>query len=152
MTPLAKRLSIALALSIALNLLLAGIWVGRALHRRPAPEREPPALRAERDGKRAPLRGLLREHGDELRDRRRSIGAARGAARATLEHEPFDRVALERSLESLRKETLASQEIMHRAIVAAAEKGSPEERRKLAHALDRGMSDAERGPGPKHGR
>ena len=151
MTPLAKRLSIALAVSIALNLLLAGIWVGRMVHRRPPPERDLPALRAEHDGRRAPLRGLFREHGDELRDRRRAIGEARSAARETLEREPFDRGALERSLETLRTQTLASQETMHRAIVAAAEKGSPEERRKLARALDRGLPDGERGPDPKHG-
>ncbi|HVR18275.1 MAG TPA: hypothetical protein VMS65_01220, partial [Polyangiaceae bacterium] len=65
MTPLAKRLSIALAISIAVNVLIAGIFVGRAFHRRPPPpEREGPALRAERDGRRAPLRGLFREHDD----------------------------------------------------------------------------------------
>jgi uncharacterized membrane protein len=152
MTPLAKRLSIALAVSIALNLLLAGFWVGRRVHGRPPPERGLPALGAEHDGRRAPLRGLFREHGDELRDRRRAIGEARSAARETLEREPFDRGALERSLETLRKQTLASQETMHRAIVAAAEKSSPEERRKLARALDRGLPDGERRPGPKHGR
>ena len=100
MTPLAKRLSIALAVSIAINLLLAGIWVGRAMHHRPPPEREMPALRAERDGKRAPLRGLLREHGDELRERRRSIGEAHtavvafgnGVAQKDLGAEPLELV------------------------------------------------------------
>jgi uncharacterized membrane protein len=152
MTPLAKRLSIALAVSIALNLLLAGILVGRAFHRGPLPDRDKPALHRERDGRRAPLRGLYREHDDELRDKRRAIGAARRTARAALEAEPFDRAALERALEALRKETGASQEIMHKAIVDAASKGSPEERKKLGFALDRTALGPDAPRGPKHER
>ena len=154
MTPLAKRLSIALALSIAVNLLLAGIFAGRAFHRRPPPPERGMALRGEPDGRRAPLRGLLREHGDELREKRRAIGEARRTARTALEAEPFDRGALERALEALRKETGESQAIMHRAIVEAASKGSPEERRKLGRALDRSAlgDDVPRRPGPKHER
>ena len=150
MTPLAKRLSIALAISIAVNVLIAGIFVGRAFHRRPPPERDAPALRAERDGRRAPLRGLFREHDDELRDKRRAIGEARRTARAALEAEPFDRAALERALEALRKETGASQEILHKAIVEAASKGSPEERKKLGFALDRTVLGGDSPRGPKH--
>jgi uncharacterized membrane protein len=159
MTPLAKRLSIALAVSIAINLLLAGIWVGRAF-RHPRPPRagnEMAALhdeRSEREGRRGPLRGLYREHGDELRERRRAIGEARRAARQALDKEPFDRAALESALAALRKETGSSQEIMHRAIVEAAAKATPEERRKLGHALERfgPGTGRERGPGrpPKH--
>jgi len=154
MTPLAKRLSIALAVSIALNLLLAGVFVGRALYRRPPPpERETPAFRGEHDGRRAPLRGLMREHGDELREKRRAILDARRKAQAALEAEPFDRAGLEGALEGLRKETVASQEIVHRAIVNAASKGSPEERTKLGRALERsGLVGDERRPGPKHER
>jgi uncharacterized membrane protein len=159
MTPLAKRLSIALAISIALNLLLAGILVGRALHRPPPPEREFPAMRGDGYGRRAPLRGLFREHGAELGEKRRAIAEARRTARAALEAEPFDRAALDRALEGLRKETVASQEIMHRAIGDAAEKGSPEERKRLGHALERTvLGDNERRPlpgrddGPRRGR
>jgi uncharacterized membrane protein len=154
MTPLAKRLAIALAVSIAVNLLLAGIFVGRALHRRPPPpERETPAFRGERDGRRAPLRGLLREHGEELREKRRAILEARRKAQSVLDAEPFDRAGLEGALEGLRKETVASQQIVHRAIVSAASKGSPEERKKLGRALERdGLVGDERRPGPKHQR
>ena len=160
MTPLAKRLSIALAISVAVNLLLAGIMVGRAFRHRPPPPpdgRDEFGFRAERDdaakspagdGRRGPLRGVFREHGDALRDKRRSIGDARRTARAALEAEPFDRAALERALEALRKETTASQEIMHRAIADAAAKGPPEERKKLGRALERpGVGRDGRGPG-----
>lgn len=159
MTPFAKRLSIALAVSIAINLLLAGIWVGRMFHRPRPPrgEHEMPALHAEREGRRGPLRGLYREHGDELREKRRAIGDARRSAREALEKEPFVRADLENALAALRKETGSSQEIMHRALVDAAEKGTPEERKKLGKALERFGVGAgpgpggERGPGrPKH--
>jgi len=156
MTPLAKRLSIALAVSIAINLLLAGIWVGRAFRhpRPPRADHEMPALhgeRGEREGRRGPLRGLYREHGDELREKRRAIGEARRAAREALEKEPFDRAALESALAALRKETGASQEIMHRAIVEAAAKAPPEERKKLGQALERFGPGAGPGPGGDRG-
>jgi uncharacterized membrane protein len=153
MTPLAKRLWIALAVSIAVNVLLAGIWVGRAFRhpREPRGEREKPALHAERDGRRGPLRGLYREHGDELREKRRAIGDARRSAREALEKEPFARADLENALAALRKETGSSQEIMHRALVDAAEKGSPEERKKLGKALERFGVGAGPGPGGERG-
>jgi uncharacterized membrane protein len=159
MTPLAKRLSIALALSVAVNLLLGGILVGRALSRphRGARDvaREAPALRGpEHEERRGALRELYREHGEEFRENRRAIGEARKAARTALEAEPFDRAALENALATLRKETVASQEIMHRSILAEAEKGSAERRKELGHALSRGGPGrhGERGPGrkPKH--
>jgi uncharacterized membrane protein len=149
MTPLAKRLSIILAISVAVNLLLAGIMVGRAFRHRPPPPPDAHGFHADREGRKGPLRGLFREHGDALRDKRRSMGDARRTARDALAAEPFDRAALERALEALRKETTASQEIMHRAIVESAAKGSPDERKKLGHALERpGMGRDGRGPGP----
>jgi uncharacterized membrane protein len=130
--------------------------VGRAF-RHPRPPRgdhERPALhgdRGEREGRRGPLRGLYREHGDELREKRRAIGEARRTAREALEKEPFDRAALESALAALRKETGASQEIMHRAIVEAATKGSPEERKKLGNALERFGVGSRPGPGGERG-
>jgi uncharacterized membrane protein len=154
MTPLAKRLSIVLAVSIALNLLLGGIMLGRALHRPhppPRAEREAPAFRHEREGKRAAARGLFREQSEALRDKRTAIGEARRTAQTALESEPFDRAALERALESLRKETAASQEIVHKAIVEAASKGSADERKELGRALEHAGpgGDGRRGPRPK---
>jgi uncharacterized membrane protein len=112
-------------------------------------EHEMPALHGEREGRRGPLRGLYREHGAELREKRRAIGDARRTAREALQKEPFDRAALESALAALRNETGASQEIMHRAIVEAAAKGSPEERKKLGQALERFGPEpgGPRGPG-----
>lgn len=155
MTPLAKRLWIALAVSVTVNLLLGGIMVGKAYRHshRPPPD-DVPALRPERGERRGALRELYREHGDELKAKRRAIAEARTTARAALEKEPFDRGALENALSTLRQETSASQEIMHRSIVGAAEKGSLEQRKDLAHELERSGPGrrGERMPGrrPKH--
>ncbi len=137
MTPLAKRLSIALAVSVTINLLLGGIMAGRAFRKPHRISVEAPALHSERPERRGALRELYREHSDEFKESRRAIAEARKAARAALEKEPFDRAALEGALETLRKDTAASQEMMHRSILAAAEKGSPEKRKELAGALER---------------
>ena len=152
MTPLAKRLSFALAVSVAVNLLLAGVLAGRAFRKSHRIDRDVPVLHPERLERRGALRDL--DLGPEFQEKRRAIGEARKTARAALEKEPFDRAALESALSTLRKETVASQEIMHRSILAAAEAGSPERRKELAGALQRQGPGrrGERGPGrrPKH--
>lgn len=153
MTPLAKRLSIALAVSVALNLLLGGILVGgRAFRKSHRIERDVPALHPEHLERRTALRDL--DLGPGFQEKRRAIAEARKTARAALEKEPFDRAGLESALATLRKETVASQEIMHRSILAAAETGSPERRKELAGVLQcQGPGrHGERGPGrrPKH--
>jgi uncharacterized membrane protein len=153
MTPLSKRLSIALAVSVTVNLLLGGIMVGRAFQEKPhRAKREVPELRPEREDRRGALRDVYREHGNEFKESRLAIADARKAARAALETEPFERAALESALAQLRKETVESQEIMHRSILDAAEKGSPEKRKELANALERGAAARERKSGrpPKH--
>jgi uncharacterized membrane protein len=168
MTPLAKRLSIILAVSIALNLLFVGIAVGRRLHRHPpmpppgrgalAPRpqgapREAFGNRPEREGRRGQFRKLFREQGEALGNHRRTMGEARRATREALEKEPFDRTALEKALETLRKETTASQEVMHKALADAAAKGSPEGRRQLARGLERAnFGRNARGQDPGDGR
>jgi uncharacterized membrane protein len=150
MTPLAKRLSIALAVSVAVNLLLGGIRAGRAFRKSHRGADDVPALRPEREERRGPLRELYREHSEEFRENRRAIVEARKAARAALEKEPFDRAALESALATLRKETVASQEIMHRSILVAAETGSPEKRKELAGALQRSGPGRHGERGPRH--
>jgi uncharacterized membrane protein len=168
MTPFAKRLSIILAVSIALNLLFVGIAVGRRFHRHPPmppPERgelaprpqgaprESFGNRPEREGRRGEFRKLFREQSQALGGHRRTMGDARRAAREALEKEPFDRAALEKALETLRKETTASQEVMHKALADAAAKGSPDERRQLARGLERANFGRNgRGANPSGGR
>jgi uncharacterized membrane protein len=154
MTPLAKRLWIALAVSVTVNLLLGGIMIGKAVRKPHRIQVDAPALRPEREDRRGALRELYREHGEEFKATRHAIAEARKAARAALEKDPLDRAELESALSTLRKETTASQEIMHRSILAAAETGSLEKRKELASALQRTGPGrhVERMPGrkPKH--
>lgn len=132
-----RRLAIALAISVALNLLFVGIWIGRAFdrHHGPPPDRGGFGERALRDDG---LRELIRGSKLDLRGRRDATRAARAKVREALEREPFDRAALDESLRALRAETSSSQEALHRALADAAEKGGPEVRRRIAKAFSRG--------------
>ena len=126
-----RRLSVALALSVALNLLFAGIWIGsrfrehhhpKVLHGRRGPF--PPALAEAMAGRHA-----------ELAEQRSAVAKARAEAEAVLAREPFDRAALDRSLSELRQKTQTTQEVLHRAIGDTAAKLPVERRRELGRAL-----------------
>ncbi len=143
MTPLSKHLLLALAISGALNLLCAGLFVGSAIHRsrmraeRAQFEPGPRGGRFERrggEGRRgaAPFGGILAAHRDELVQRRRAVVDARRAVERTLEQEPFDAAALDRSLTNLRNETTTSQELVHKTLAQAARDGDAQTRRKIA--------------------
>lgn len=139
------RLTLLLAVSIALNLLLAGILVGAQWSRRgPGPSRS-----FER-GARFPgnLEQSLEPHRRALSERRRGASQARAEARTLLQREPLDRAALERALARLRSETQGSQAIVHRALVEAAVAAPPERRRELGRALGPGHKGGRRGDGP----
>ena len=137
MTPLSKRLGIFLAISIGLNLLLAGLWLGRGLRGR-GPHGPPlgahgaevesarrhPALRRAFDGK-AP----------EFAARRQAAREARGQVAQSLEQQPFDRARVEAALSALRAENMRSQELLHNQVVSVAERGSPEQRRELGRTF-----------------
>jgi uncharacterized membrane protein len=146
MTPLAKRLAIAVAISLGLNLLLGGVLVGQALQRRthragidrggPTPsgmhQRGPhrPGAFQRTVGARHP----------EFGERRRMIGAAREKVREALTREPFDKAALEQALAQLRKETEASQAVAHQALVETATSASPGLRDELGRQFQGGKA------------
>jgi uncharacterized membrane protein len=147
MTPLSKRLLIALAISGALNLLCAGLLVGSAIHRarmraeRAHFQQAAHGARSERrggEGKRdarrgaAPFGGILAAHRDELVQRRRAVVEARRTVERALEAQPFDAALLDSSLANLRHETTTSQELVHETLARAARDGDAETRRKIA--------------------
>ncbi|HEY3495888.1 MAG TPA: periplasmic heavy metal sensor [Polyangiaceae bacterium] len=155
MTPLTKRLAIGLAISVAVNLLLAGILVGFGVQRwahghgavRPAASIAASARRGERsDAHFGPMHGAFREHRSEFKERRQKASAARSAVQAALEQEPFDRAALERALEALRKETSEGQGVAHRTLLETAASASLPERKQMAAEF------AARRRGPRHPR
>lgn len=139
MTPLTKRLAIVLAISVAINLLLAGILLGRRFDRRYGPHADR-GLTAEHGPavmRNRAFHQLIKESKLDLKARSESTRAARAAVKAALQREPFDRAALEQSFRALRAETSSSQQALHDALVEAADKGGPETRRRIAEAFTR---------------
>lgn len=162
MTPLSKRLIIALVVSVAVNLLLGGVFVGAAIQRHrlraergmmmPPPRGFGPREAGPRDDQRAPraehmprdwregrgprrgpmFDGLL---ADDLRPRREVIGKARAAVHDALVQEPFDSAALDRSLTAFGTETMTTQDILHKRIVELSKKDA-ETRAKLARGFE----------------
>lgn len=145
MTPLAKRLAIAVAISLGLNLLLGGVLVGQALQRRAhrvaALERGGPLGSGMHErGTRGPgafQRTVGKRH-PEFGERRKVIEAARQKVREALTREPFDKAALEAALSGLRKETEASQSLAHGALVETAASATPALRNELAREFQSG--------------
>ena len=145
MTPLAKRLAIAVAISLGLNLLLGGILVGQVIQRRAQraqlvrPGGPVPSSAYER-GPRGPgaLQRAVGGRHPEFGERRRVIEQARQNVRQALLREPFDKAALEQALEGLRKETESSQVLAHRALVETAASASPALRGELGREFQGG--------------
>jgi uncharacterized membrane protein len=141
-----RRLLVLLAISIGLNLLLAGLWIGA----RWSGPRHGPGQRfgGERDGGfPAAFSQAIEERRGDLAARRRAVAEARRAARSVLEREPLDRAALEAALERLRRETEGSQQIVHHALIDAAVRSPSESRRELGRVLSR-RHHVGRGDGP----
>ena len=170
MTTPSKRLSIALAASIALNLFGAGFLVSRLLHHRHASMLAPMLAPNDEQDRGNPFmgpRGLLgsgaeprllphvrevmRAHGEGLRQDRAARRERRRAVEDALRAEPFDGAALSQALGSLRQSTLAAQERMHTALVELAKKLPAEDRQKLARHGSHGRGGpGHRGRMPMH--
>lgn len=140
MTPWAKRLAIALSISVAVNLLLAGFLIGRGF--RSPRSRDHGAMAGPTgawSGKRPPaFRAALERQREPLRTSREGIERARSAARESLTRESFDARAFEQALSALRAETAKGQELLHRSLGEAAAAADREERRALARMLSEG--------------
>lgn len=137
MTPLAKRLGIFLALSIGVNLLFAGLWLGHGLRGRGLHGPMRGAYSAEGDGPRRhpALRRAFESRAPEFAERRQATRMARQKVAESLEQQPFDRAAVEAALSALRNENLRSQELLHGQLVGLAEHGSPELRREIGRTF-----------------
>lgn len=163
MTPLSKRLLVALVLSVAVNLLVGGILIGSAVQRSRVRAERAHVMAGqhgrERDGgerggrggergareggrgarRGGPFGGLIAGHREEVVARQKAASTARSAVRDALTHEPFERAALESALTALRAETATTQELLHKAILDAAQGGDAEARAKLARGFERPM-------------
>lgn len=160
-----RVIAIALFASLALNLFLGGVMVGRWL----APQ--PPAAAFEAGGfgglianmraaaamlpaeQQAALREAMGHHRTEIRQELIALRDARQAALATLAGEPFDRGATEAAFVELQMRSQAVQTAIHEAMLDAAERLPVEARRHLVESGrhwpgDRGMMG--RGGSPSH--
>jgi uncharacterized membrane protein len=147
-----RGIKIALAVSLALNLLVAGL-VGGAILGRPAPG-EAPAIRTLGLGPFA--LALPREARDEVRDRieadmaevrhnRAEIGRSLMAVRSALLSEPFDRDAADRALGQSREAAIALQAQGHGALLDTLESMSAAERTVVAERMMRTLRRIARG-------
>lgn len=131
MTFAPTHVKIALAISLALNFALGGLWLGRWIER----HRQPPMAMAPH-GPGGPWGSVVGHRG--FAGQGRMMHAARLPVRVALEKEPFEPAALERALADLREKTGASQARVHAALVEVAKQATPDERRQLARAFEAG--------------
>jgi uncharacterized membrane protein len=160
MTPMLRKLSIALAISLGLNLFLGGFLVSRALMRRHHEQ----ARGHRADGPHHPhgmgphpmlgplgmLQDLedpkLHKHAEQVfgarrerfeRDRKR-MGEARAKVAEALSREPPDRAALEAAFGELRSVTTTSQAELHAGLIELAPTMTPEQRQHLIRKWTKG--------------
>ena len=137
-----KWLGIALLVSVAVNLALAGFLAGRMSHG-PTPVMLDPSLSLFRvvrelpQDRRERFRPILREHFDSIRGDLRRMRRAQRNINTSLAQEPFEPRALSSSLDTFRSALLDLQEDNHALLVRVAGSMSPEERLALRDVMTR---------------
>ncbi|MEM1190806.1 MAG: periplasmic heavy metal sensor [Pseudomonadota bacterium] len=152
-----NALLLALLLSVAVNLLVAGIVLGRMGLERGHHE-PPPAAWAARElspETRRVVRRRMVEQLEAVRPLRRELRSAQSGVRRAVSAEDFDPQALKDALAELRRVTNRYQELLHNNLAEIAAGLPPEERSALVRAAmlrDRGgepgMGGGRRRPPP----
>lgn len=143
-----RWLTIALAVSVALNVFFLGVAAARWWqHRKWRAERwgdsaslstaaprgdGERAERRHRRGRGAPLSWMTEAERAELRPKRQALVGIRRDAEQVLAADPFDAKKFQSALEALRTETAQIQSVVHQKLLQRAATLSLEERRKLA--------------------
>lgn len=135
-------LTIALVVSLALNLALGGFLLGRLSHPAAPAVLEPGiglfrVMRELPEPRREELRPVLRAHLRSLRPEIRAIREAQQRIDAALGRQPFAANDLAAALEDFRAALLASQVRSHGFLVQVAAAMTPEERVLLRRTLTR---------------
>ncbi len=137
----------ALAVSVVLNLLLAGFVVGRMsgdFGIRSGIGPVPQLKFLQEDRRREVFQGL--ETRRAMRPKLRKLRSAQRDMRAALISEPFEEEALSETLAEFRRRLDESQALSHQRLVAVVSRLTPDERRKLASTLDRHPKPPDRRP------
>ena len=140
----------ALAVSLVVNLLLAGFLVGRmsgdfGFRGGIGAAPKMPQLRfLEDDRRREVTHGL--ETRKALRPILRELRGSQRDIRASLVAEPFEQEALSAALTEFRRRLEESQALSHRKLVAVAARLTPGERRRLARTIDRRRGQPDKKP------
>lgn len=139
MSSATKRLAIALAISVAANLFVAGFVIARAVYHMPhhhagmhGPFLGPHGMLRDQRGPLADaIRGAMRRHAEQFRSQRAQLREAQRTVHAALTAQPYDAKALASALEGLRASTAQSQKLMHDVLLELAGTLAPEQRHEL---------------------
>ena len=142
-----RRTGLWLTASLALNLFLAGLWIGGfaadsgespfEARFRPAP----PVFSAQGilfalpEASREVARDILDEKSAQIRAAIEDLRAARRAVAATMAREPLDRAATNAALVELRGRTETVQSVLHGIVFEIAQDLDPADRERLARAV-----------------
>lgn len=141
------RTGLWLTASLALNLFLAGLWIGgfaadsgespfEARFRGPPPLFSAQGiLFALPEASREQARDLLDAKSAEIRAAIEDLRAARRAVAATMAREPLDQAATSAALVELRKRTGGVQAVLHEIVFEIAQDLEPADRERLARAV-----------------
>jgi len=137
-TAIVRKLSIALAVSVALNLFALGFLAARGFHGARGHEGRPDVAEERMRGGRGALgfgpyaAELSEARRSAMRSHRQAVAEAQRAVSAALAAEPFDRAALQTALQALRVQQTAAGGAAHDALVELAEKLDAPSRRALS--------------------
>jgi len=155
-----RALIVGLIVSLGLNLLLAGVFLGRAAGPRPELHRADPVfgmrrlitdLPTERAETLAPL---YRDYVRAMRPRFRDIRSTQQELRGAMLTEPLDQAAVLEALQSFQRQWTDSQQATQQAFVALAAELTLSERRQLVENMNRRpdrRSGDRKPPGPGEG-
>ncbi len=161
-SPTLRRLAIALAVSVGLNLFLGGMITAAWIAKRTYAERpDRPAaggfdfrrgFEAAGPGARPLAREIRRDHGPRLREAGAEVQAARKAVGELLRSDALDPAALRDAFGELRRATDTAQAAMHEVLIETMTRLSADQRRAFLEGATRGRPrPGERRPPPGGG-
>lgn len=158
--PSTRKLAIALAISIGLNLFLGGAIASAWLVKRQYGEAPPPRAGMAGDfdfrgglaalgGEARPLaREIRRKYGPRLREAGKAMHDARREAGRMLRADDIDPAELDKTLSALRARSDEAQAVMHGVLMEAMTNLTPDQRREFLEAAMRRGRRGDRRPPP----